>query len=312
MSLIHFRAQHVKYFIYYSFNINLEVIKMREYYLKQSVMSDLGKSRKKIFNLSGNVNEIVKITQNVLLHQHCASMYNIELTNEQLKEPWLRKISEKIELLQSRGFSIIEKDIPIENRIVGICRDFALLTTSLLREVAIPARARCGFASYIEKGKFIDHWISEYWDSCKRRWVMLDSQIDSIQKKEMNICFNTFDLDKTQFLNGAEAWKQCRAGKHNPDIFGIFDWWGYEYLACNLLLDANSMIRKPMQPWDIWQGLKGKAIDLWKENDFELMDDLAYNILNHSPDTLEKFIFNHNDIAVPDDLSMVINNLEVN
>ena len=28
----------------------------------------------------------------------------------------------------------------------------------------MPARARCGFGAYFEKGKYVDHWVTEYWN----------------------------------------------------------------------------------------------------------------------------------------------------
>ena len=32
----------------------------------------------------------------------------------------------------------------------------------------VPARARCGFGAYFEKGKFVDHWVTEYWNEGRK------------------------------------------------------------------------------------------------------------------------------------------------
>ena len=39
-------------------------------------------------------------------------------------------------------------------RQVGVCRHFTLLHVAMLRRKGVPARARCGFGAYFEKGKF--------------------------------------------------------------------------------------------------------------------------------------------------------------
>ena len=52
-------------------------------------------------------------------------------------------------------------------RQVGVCRHFTLLHVAMLRAQGIPARARCGFGVYFEKGKYLDHWVTEYWNEKK-------------------------------------------------------------------------------------------------------------------------------------------------
>lgn len=47
----------------------------------------------------------------------------------------------------------------VDNRVLGPCRHFAVLSCALLRLRGIPARARCGFATYFIAGKSVDHWI---------------------------------------------------------------------------------------------------------------------------------------------------------
>ena len=54
-----------------------------------------------------------------------------------------------------------------DQRVVGTCRHFAVLSCALLRYRGIPARARCGFATYFQKGQGLDHWVTEYWDEAQ-------------------------------------------------------------------------------------------------------------------------------------------------
>ena len=51
---------------------------------------------------------------------------------------------------------------------VGVCRHFTLLHVAMLRAHGVAARARCGFGAYFEKGKFVDHWVTEYWNESRR------------------------------------------------------------------------------------------------------------------------------------------------
>src|SRR6266540_3801948 len=46
---------------------------------------------------------------------------------------------------------------PSDRRVVIDCRHFALLLCSVLRQRGIPARTRCGFATYLEETHWIDH-----------------------------------------------------------------------------------------------------------------------------------------------------------
>ncbi|MFI5956357.1 transglutaminase-like domain-containing protein [Cryptosporangium sp. NPDC051539] len=59
-------------------------------------------------------------------------------------------------------------------RVVGTCRHYAVLACALLRSRGIPARARCGFATYFRPGQGLDHWITEYHDD--DRWVRVDAE----------------------------------------------------------------------------------------------------------------------------------------
>lgn len=101
----------------------------------------------------------------------------------------------------------------------------------------------------------------------------------------------------------------CREGKISPELFGIFDFWGYDYLKCNLILDANSLLKVPMQPWDWWEGYKKTPVLEWDEQNYILMDKLAECALHvdEAFDTLYSFVEQNDRIKVPKDLGMVGN-----
>jgi hypothetical protein len=283
-----------------------------EFYQEHGIMTEITTMKHMVTNIPRDIKAIVSIVQNIFLHQHWANAYGLELDEERTKEPWLRSFEEKLNFLNKLGYNHVSEPKPLENKMIAICRDFSVTATALCREVGIPARARCGFASYFEKGKYVDHWVLEYWDEARAQWVMVDAQLDEFQQKELDITFDPLNVGEEYFITAPKAWLMCREGRHNPELFGIFKWWGYDYLRCNLILDANSLLKVPMQPWDGWDGYKNLPIEEWTEEDYKIMDELAEACLgvNDNLKSLYTFLQQHDKIKVPGDLGKVINIFE--
>ena len=102
----------------------------------------------------------------------------------------LRSFEEKLVFLSRRGFQHVSDQKSPQDKMIGICRDFSVAAAALCREAGIPARARCGFATYFEPGKYIDHWVLEYWNEVEQRWVMVDPQLDELQRRTLRISFD--------------------------------------------------------------------------------------------------------------------------
>ena len=167
---------------------------------------------------------------------------------------------------------------PLSKRAIGVCRHFSLLLVAMLRHKNIPARARCGFGSYFEKGKFIDHWVAEYWNGT--RWVMVDAQIDEVQRKLFRVDFDPLDVPRDRFLVAGNAWALCRAGNADPDAFGILDMHGWAFIAGNVVRDVAALNDVVMLPWDVWGIMPhlGATLD---EAAFRRFDDVA--LRTHEP-----------------------------
>jgi hypothetical protein len=275
-------------------------------------MTEIKTMEHMVTNIPKDIKTIVSYVQNMLLHQHWSEAYGVMLSDERKKEPFLRSFEEKLIFLSKLGYTHVSEQRMNENKIIGICRDFSVVAAALCREAGIPARARCGFASYFEQGKYIDHWVLEYWNEDRKQWVMVDAQLDDLQQKALNLPFDPLEVGEEYFITGPRAWLMCREGLIDPEIFGIFKWWGYDYLRCNLILDANSLLKLPMQPWDIWEGYKSIPIEEWTEKDYEVMDDLSRLALNidNNFNALYEFVQADDKIKVPEDLDKVINSLE--
>lgn len=276
-------------------------------YQEHDIMTEIKTMKHMVTDIPKDIGTIVSYVQNILLHQHWSKAYGLELSEERKKEPLLRSFEEKLVFLNELGFIHVSEHRTNENKMVSICRDFSVAAVALCREAGIPARARCGFASYFEKGKYIDHWVLEYWNEEKKKWLMVDAQLDVLQQKALELTFDPLDVSENYFITAPKAWLLCREGVFNPDLFGIFKWWGYDYLRCNLILDANSLLKVPMQPWDSWKGYKSLPMKEWTERDYKVMDDLSMLAVNadNNFEALYKYVQTNGKIKVPENFSEV-------
>ncbi len=125
---------------------------------------------------------------------------------------------------------------PLDRRVIGTCRHFAVLSCAFLRaRRGIAARARCGFATYFQPGLAVDHWITEYWHEEYTRWVRIDSEIVAI---DLGLGVDASDLPPGAFLTGPEAWQRYRDGA-DATTFGVHDTenWGVAEIIGNALRD---------------------------------------------------------------------------
>jgi len=170
------------------------------------------------------------------------------------------------------------------------------MLVAMLRQRGIAARARCGFGAYFMKDMFLDHWVAEYWNNEERRWVLVDAQIDPVQRKKFGIDFDTLDVSRQKFLVAGDAWKLCRDGKANPQAFGVLDMFGLWFIASNVIRDVAALNNREMLPWDVWGGMTRVDAEL----DLAFIDRLA--ALTHEPDQhLDELraVYEDQRIAVP-------------
>jgi len=256
--------------------------------------------------LPRDVPSLVKLVQNALVHQHMARwVYGLELDAVRTKEPWLRTVEEKLGWLKTHGYVHVGDPHPVEERMVGICRDFSVLAVCLFRETDIAARARCGFSTYFEPGKFIDHWVVEWWNSERNAWQLTDAQLDGPQLEKLGHPIEAHDVPRDRFVTAPLAWKMAREGRADPELFGILQWWGYDFLAWNLMLDANALMGDPFQPWDRWGSYADRPAEQWQPDDYALFDTLA--AATEDPAALADFFEGNPGLRIPRDWSQVVN-----
>jgi hypothetical protein len=224
-------------------------------------------------DLPGDVDGMRALVQRLLVHRDWAPAYGLTGDAVRPEEQHLRSVTEILDRALELAPSLTG-DRPPAQRVLCICRHFALVHTALLRHHGVPARVRCGFAGYFQPGKWVDHWITERWSADDGRWVRDDPQIDGLQRKVAKIDFDTTDEPPGRFLSGAEAWIAARAGEVDPAVFGIFDMWGLTFISGNVIADLACLNKVELLPWDGWGMMRGPFEPVPEENAVAL-DELA-------------------------------------
>lgn len=244
------------------------------YYASHGPISDPGEYAALFAGLPRDISALCRIVQGCLLHIFWAERYGVRLSTDRQQEVELRRVANMLGRLQELDSSPLDVKRPPERRLIGNCRDFSVLLCSMLRHQGVPARARCGFAKYFRPQHFEDHWVCEYWKADEQRWVMVDAQLDELQREALRIGFDPEDVPPDQFLPGGTAWRLCRSGQADPDIFGIFDMRGLWLIRGDLVRDIASLNKMELLPWDCW-GIMDIDEKMHSADDVALLDRVA-------------------------------------
>lgn len=201
-------------------------------------------------DLPAALDDLRSVVQGLVLHREWAAAYGVEVGAVRVDEQNLRSAAEVL----GRAFELSAEPVTVArepaDRVVGICWHFAVLYAALLRAQGSAVRVRCGFAGYFDAAKWYDHWITERWDG--ERWIRDDPQIDARQAEALRLGFDPHDQPPGRFLTAGEAWRAARAGEVDAERFGIYDMWGMEFLAGNVIKDFACLNKVELLPWDSW------------------------------------------------------------
>jgi hypothetical protein len=224
-----------------------------EYYTRHSPLSDPGEQAGLFAGLPSDLDPLCRVVQGSLVHIFWAERYGVTLSETGKETVGLRPVSAKLARLAQEDPAPLTAARPLERRQAGNCRDFSLLLASLLRHQGVPARPRCGFGTYFTPDHFEDHWVCEYWNASQGRWVLVDAQLDELQRRVLDIDFDPLDVPRNRFIVGGQAWQMCRRGQADPDCFGIMDMHGWWFIWGDLLRDFLSLNKVEILPWDWWE-----------------------------------------------------------
>ena len=240
----------------------------QEYYKHDGPMTALGAHDAEFSALPKDLASLCEVVQGVLIHRDIAPwLYGITLTEAQRDDGHIRPIAQMLTRIHELDSRPLTNARDVGHRLPSVCRHFSLMLCSILRTQGVPARPRCGFGAYFTPNKFEDHWVCEYWNAAESRWILVDAQLDAIQRKALNIDFNPLDTPRNKFIIAGDAWQMCRSGLADPTAFGLTHvrLQGLWFVEGNVLRDLASLNRMEMLPWDVWG-----AMDM---NDAALTDE---------------------------------------
>jgi hypothetical protein len=233
--------------------------------------------------LPSEVPALVQVVQGLLVHVFWGERYGLSLSEERKAEVQLRNMERRLARTLELDPSPLTTPRLNEQKIVGNCRDFSVTLASILQSKGIPARPRCGFGTYFIPDHSEDHWVCEYWNEGEKRWVLVDAQLDELQRNVLETSFNTLDVPRDQFVVGGAAWKMCRTGQANPDQFGIFDMKGIEFVKGDFVRDVAALNKVELLPWDCW-GMIFTDYAALPPDDLSMLDRLADLTYRDVPD----------------------------
>jgi hypothetical protein len=245
------------------------------YYLTHGLITDPGEYASLLDNLPSDLPQLSHAVRGLVIHYHSEALVDGDLPPERFDEVRTRALAsmlERLSALDSRPLTITR--LP-ERRLIGCCRDAATLACATLRHRVVPARVRVGFASYLAPNICVDHWVVEWWDDERQRWILVDVEQEVPVVGADGSTFNPCDLPRNQFLVAGQAWQACRAGKENPADFGYdLESTGMDVIRNNLLHDLACLNKMELTPWDFW-GLGLTKFEQYTEDELALLDHVA-------------------------------------
>jgi len=252
------------------------------YFSRHGTMTNPGRYASSYADLPADIPSLVQVVQGLVVHVFWTERYGLDLSGQRQAEVQLRSMERRLARTFELDSAPLSATRPPEKRIVGNCRDFSLTMASLLQSRGVPARPRCGFGAYFLPDHYEDHWVCEYWNGTKERWVLVDAQLDDLQKQALGVSFDSLDVPRDQFLVGGAAWSLWRSGQANPDQFGIFDLHGIDFIKGNLIRDVAALNKVELLPWDCWGLILTETATL-PPDDLSLLDRLAEWTQNDVP-----------------------------
>ena len=264
------------------------------FYSTPGPITDIRRHEAQLDGIPDDIRAIFQVVQGVIVHDMWLGRYGVEANPGQM---WsgtfidMDRLLDRIEELSPLPLTIPRSP---QERVIACCREFATLMCAILRYKGIPARGRCGFATYFaDPGSYEDHWICEYWSAEECRWIMVDPQLDPFQQSVVSLSGDPLDLTDEMFVNGGRAWKMCREGLADPtrfgigadpQVFGLETLYGLWFVRGNLLRDIASVNKVETVPylacvarggsWDSWR-LVGARDDQLTDADYALLDEVA-------------------------------------
>lgn len=266
-------------------------------YRAQSAVTDPVEHADLFATLPGDLPGLARIAGGLIVHYFADKwVLGHEVSPDRLGEIDTRTVRGILARLRVLEDSPLTQARPPQRRLVGCCRDYAVLLCAMARHRGIPARLRVGFADYFLPGSHEDHAVVECWDAAAGRWRLIDAHLGARHLAFFRIVFDPLDVPRDRFLVAGRAWRMCRQGQADPNRFGIDVPGaprGWPFLRTRLLLDLAALSQQELLQWDAWGSEPDGAV-------VALLDEAArLTEADVAPSALRTFLADHPELAVP-------------
>ncbi|HYK26364.1 MAG TPA: transglutaminase domain-containing protein [Streptosporangiaceae bacterium] len=239
---------------------------------------------------------ICKLAAGLVMHPMFTG--DLVLTEGRLAEQQLRTAEDIIQAVLALDPASLQTAREPVNRTIGTCRNFVVLNVALLRYRGTAARARCGFGTYFDPGRGLDHWITEYWHSSEGRWVRVDTQ-----HLDGSFVAHPEDLRPGEFLTGGEAWARHQDGVIDAAMFGVpgTDNWGPAEIRGNAVRDLAALNKVETLPWDEWGRMTASYAGQTGPDYDNLIDEIASACATDEPSDISE-LYARPELTVPAEL----------
>ena len=266
--------------------------KILDFYKQTSLYTDLGLYKEFAKQLTNDIDELCVLQRMQIIHPIAYSdsdirqqskcfwgdMTKVPITRLDYEDDLFPTASSMLcELLRKNNEYRVDRKA--EDKIHVTCRGQAILLASILKAKGYSARVRSGFAPYIKyDGINYDHWITEYFDENKNRWVLVDAD-EHCPDHEMGFDLN--DIPRDKFVFGAEAYLGMRNNKYKTEeIYYASDpaTLGLKASIRGLFYDFHSLMNDEIIFLHLPKYIQDKKFELSEEEYIEL-DKLAELLL---------------------------------
>lgn len=216
--------------------------------------------------------------ESLLLHPLMAQQLGVTPPVDAGNDRTARTMGAVLDRLLDRDPRPLDQPRRPQDRFFGVCWHFALFAAALCRASGVPARLRCGFATYFTPGFHEDHWICEAWNGT--RWCRVDPELGPETQRQLGLRLDAADLPPGAFLAAAEAWRLLRDGAAATDRFGVsaIGVAGAWFAAASLLRDLAALMGREALPWDYWgpaTRFRAEGLGPWPDRLDRLAADLV-------------------------------------
>lgn len=177
-----------------------------EAYRRHTAVTDPGPHAAMVRRLPSDVSELVPLLGNVLVHHSRVEGFvaGTGRPDDGTELRPLRRVLDAVAALDDRPWTRPRAE---GRRLVVDCRTVAVLLTAVLREHGLAARARFGFAGYLEPSHWQSHVVCEHvpGDGAEAGWTRTDPDL------------GRHGLGEDAFLDAGQAW---RLPEQEQDRFG--------------------------------------------------------------------------------------------